>query len=192
MTVRSAATRPLPLRIAVETHCVFLILYAEWLIQIPRVSLGGSCKHTTRALRLTPVSSAATVHSYDHAQLCLITLIICSQVSHWGFSHSRGHDLCLGHHDISRLLRCLLFLRISQLFPSAICCPSSPGSMTKHHSIRPRCLVCSFTHGGPSCCPRLSAVPRCFGGFTLLRAPATERYMISFAIGALLLPVAAE
>jgi hypothetical protein len=64
--------------------------------------------------------------------------------------------------------------------------------MTKHHSLRPRCSVHSIVRGSPSCCSRLSALPRHFGDFALLRAPAAERNIISFAIGALFQRVGAE
>jgi hypothetical protein len=47
-------------------------------------------------------------------------------------------------------------------------------------------------HGSLSSCFRPSALPRRFGGFALLRTPAAERNMISFAIGALFQRVAAE
>jgi len=189
---RSSTTSLLPLHIAVHIVFLLLISYAEWLIPIPPFSLGGSTKHTTSALRSTLVSSAAMVHSSDPAQFCLITLIIGGQSSCFGISHSRSRDLGLSHHDMSRLPRRLLFLRISLLLPSAICCPSSIRSLAKHHTIRPRCRVRSFVEGSPSCSSRLSARPRHSGGFALFRAPGTERNMISSAIGALLQRVDAK
>ena len=124
-SLRSSNIRQLSLRIAVQTLFHFLISYAELLIPIPSISLGGSCKHTTSALRLTPISSATMVHSYDLAQLCWITRIIGSQGTRFSLSRGRSRDLSLSHHDLPRLPRCLLFLRISLLLPFAICCPTS-------------------------------------------------------------------
>jgi len=104
-SVSSSTTKLLPLRTAIESLFRFLISYPEWLIPIPPLSLGGSCKHTTSALRSTPIFSAAMVHSYDLAQLCWITPIIGSQGSRFGihFDISRGPDRSLnfGHCDVS-------------------------------------------------------------------------------------------
>jgi hypothetical protein len=116
------------------------------------VSLGGSCKHTTSCLRSTPVPSPAMVHSNALAQLCWITLIIGYQGSRFSLSRSRSRNLGLSDQDVSPLSRWLLFLRISLLLPSAICCPSSPRSETKHHSIRPSSRVGIFVRGRPFCC----------------------------------------
>jgi len=193
-SVRISATKPLPLRIAVQTVFLFLMLYAEWLIPVPPFSLSGCCKHTKSALHWTPVSSSVIVHPYDLPQLCWITLLIWCQSSHFCFNCGRRRTLGLGHHDASCLPHCLLSLHIGHVlfFPSPICCRSSPGSMTMHHSVRPRCRVNSIARGSTSCCSSLSALPRPIGGFTLLRAPAAERNTISSAIGALFQRVAAE
>jgi len=123
-SIRSSNTKPLPFCIAVQTPWLFLISYAEWLIPISPVSLSGSCKHTTPALRSTPVSSAAMVHSYDLTQLYWITRIIGSPGSRsnlsFGISHGPGRSLSfgLGHRDIACLSRCLLFffVHIRHLF----------------------------------------------------------------------------
>jgi hypothetical protein len=77
-SVPSSTTKLLLLRIAVQTLFLFLILYAEWLIPIPSVSRGDSCKHSPSALGSTRVSNATIVHSYHLAQLCWITQIIGS------------------------------------------------------------------------------------------------------------------
>jgi len=152
--------------------------------------------HTAYALCSTSVSSAAMVHWYDLAQLCWITLMIGSQGSSFSFifSHGCSRSLGLSHHNVSRLPHCLLFLHRSYLlfFASPICFCSLPRSTTKHHIVCPRCRVHSFTHGSPSCCSHYAALTRHIGNFTLLRAPAAERNMISFAIGALFQRVAAE
>jgi len=104
--------------------------YAEWLIPILPLSLVGSCKHTTSTPGLTPVSSAAMVHSYDAAQLYWTTSIIGTQGSRFGLKLSVGHGrtrcLALGHchHEVSCLPCCLLFLHLHHLhvFASPICC----------------------------------------------------------------------
>ena len=184
---RSSNTNPLPLRIAVKSLYLFLILYAGWLITIPPLSLGGCCRLITSALHSTPVSIAPTVHLYDLAQLCGITQIIGSEGSRVSSRGSRSHSLGLGHQDISCLPQFLFFLHISHLlfFAFPICCRFSAGSTTKHHSDRPRCRVHSFASGSLCCCCRVSALLPRFRSFSLLRAPAAECNIISFAIGAL-------
>lgn len=54
----------------VHTCFLFLIWYAGWLIPLPALSFGGSCRHNKSAAHSTPVCSAGMVHTYDLAQLC--------------------------------------------------------------------------------------------------------------------------
>jgi len=197
-SVRSSTPKPLALRMAVQTFFLFLMSYSKWLIPLPPFSIVGTCKHTMSALCSTPVSRAAMVHSYDLGQLCWITLIIGSQGSRCIviFSHGHRRSLGPGHHDVSPHPRCLLCLPPNHLlfFASPICRRSCPGTTTKLHSVRPRCSVHvnSIGRGSPSCGSLHSALLRHSGGFTLLRAPAAEHNMISFAVGALFQCVAAE
>jgi len=116
-SIHSPTTKLSLLPVAVQTRILYLILYAEWLIPIAPHSLGSSCKHTACALRSTPFSSASTVHWYDFAQMGRNTPIIGSQGSRISFRFRCGHNssLGLGHHDVSFLTRCLLFLSISHL-----------------------------------------------------------------------------
>ena len=151
-------TRPLPIRIAIQIVLLFLISYSEWLIPISALSFSGSRKHTTSALSLTPISSAAMVHSYDLAQLYCKTLINGSQGSRFSHSFSitfgPGCSLSPGRHGIFSIWWCLLiFVHIRHLFFISPSYSHTMGPRANHHSVQAHCHVPSCTRGSSACQP---------------------------------------
>jgi len=186
-SVCSSTTNPLPFRITVEILFLIPISSAEWLNPTPPRSLRGSSKHTTSALRLTHVFSAAMVHSYKTAQLCWIALIIGSLGSRLNLSSSRDRSCTLGHCNLFCLPRCLRSLCIHQ-FRSASppCLCSSVRPQSKHHSVRPWCHASGCVRRCPPCWPYSLTLLRRLGSLSLLWASVAQRNVIPFAVGALL------
>jgi len=111
-SVHSSITRPLPFHIAVMNLFLFLLLYAEWLIHTPFLSLGGTYNPTISALLSKPVCSAAVVRSYDIERFCWIPRMIGPKGFHLNLN-SRcgcGRSRTLGHRNVFPLHHCLLFL----------------------------------------------------------------------------------
>jgi len=204
---RSFVVRPLPMSTAVHTLCLFLMSYATWLIPLPALSLGGSCRLTTSAFRSTPVSSAAMAHTYDLAQLRWITLNIGGSDSRSVSRFSASPRSCRGSW-CGQYWRCRCRWRRA-LHHCDVFCLHSPFLCIGHLLFAPaplssrwprpqdeRCPDRSWgwSRGlhGPSCWFSSPPLPCLPGGLRLLCAPTAERDVVPFAVRALLLCVAAE
>jgi hypothetical protein len=112
-SVGSSAGRPFSLGTADYTVICYIILYVEWLIQIPALYFSVFCNITGCALCSIPVSSAAMVQGYDMANLCGTTLNFGCSGCHFDLTHHRGHDLVYLplHHLLRDDIFCLLVSR---------------------------------------------------------------------------------
>ena len=163
--------------------------------------LSGCCSHVTSAFCSAPVSCAAMVHPYNLAKLCWIALNIggyWSSTFNLIFKAGRcNHDHCLRRRCCA-LAHCnVLFPRflhtcISHLLftPASVSSSQCLGPLAEHNPVRP--CGCSPSPRGPSCWFSSPILPCCCGDFRLLCAPTAECDVVSSAVAAFLLCVAAE
>jgi len=197
-----------PSHTSVDTLYLFLRSDVKWLIPLPALSLSDCCRHTTSAFHSTPISNAAMVHTYHLAQLCWIAVNIgggdsrsvwrfnacpsscCSFRCGWCLRQHCGWHRLLHRCDI--LCLCTAFIHIGHFHyahatPSYCRCPWSLALLCPGYSY-------GWTRGlrGRACWFSSSPLPCLSGGFRPLWTATAECIVVSIAVGAFLLCVAAE
>jgi len=205
---RLLVVSPLLLRMAVHTFFPSPLLYAKWLILVPALSLSGSCRHSTLIICSTLVFSAAMAYRYDLTQLCKIALNVGG--SNFCSMFSCNHGPCSRRSSCCGLCRRCFCNRCCALcnsdhfrFHSPILCighllfaPTSLSSMQCSCLHAQHSLFCSWEWSRDRHCPSswfsCPSHPCLSGDFRLVCAPTSECDVVSFAVWAFLLCVAAE